>query len=56
MKAEFLFALIGGIVGATIGQLKGGVIANHLATLIPERLQKVFRAFPFRKQTDNPID
>ena len=56
MKAEFLFALIGGIVGVTIGQLKGGVIANRLANLIPERLQKVFRTFPIRKQTDNPVD
>ena len=42
MKVEILFALMGGIVGATIGQLKGSVIASRISAILPGRIQKAF--------------
>ena len=41
MKVELIFALMGGIVGATIAQLKGQMIASRVVNRLPERVQKL---------------
>ena len=42
MEVDIVFAILGGLVGATIGTLKGDLLTDRLATLLPERLHKFF--------------
>jgi hypothetical protein len=54
MNSDIALAVIGALIGVTIGQFKGDLIANRLSRFFRERWQKVFRGFP--NQSDNPSE
>jgi hypothetical protein len=54
MKSDIALAIIGALIGVTIGQLKGEIMVDRLARFFRERWPKIFRGFP--KQNDTPSE
>ncbi len=53
MTPDIALAIIGALVGVTIGLLKGEMMTNRLSKFFRERWQKVFQPLP---QSDNPSE
>ena len=56
MEVDFVFAILGGIIGATIGQFKGDTITSRLSRYFGKRYQKVFGLFTSSRPTDPASD
>jgi hypothetical protein len=54
MRSDILLAVIGALIGVTIGQLKGDIIFSRLYCFFRKGKQKVFRGFT--RQSDNPSE
>lgn len=50
MKSDIALAIIGALIGVTIGQVKGDIITNYLSRSFREKWQKILRTLP---QSDN---
>lgn len=50
MNSDIALAIIGALIGVTIGQFKGEVITNYLSKTFRQGWQKVFRLLP---ESDN---
>lgn len=53
MNSDIALAIIGALIGVTIGQLKGDLITNRLSKFFRVKWQKVLRALP---QNNNPSE
>jgi hypothetical protein len=54
MRSDIFLAVVGALIGVTIGQLKGDIIREHLSRFFRIGKQKVVRRFP--RQSDNPSE
>lgn len=54
MKSDIALAIIGALIGVTIGQLKGDLITNRLSGFFRQGWQKVSRGLA--SQSDNPSE
>jgi hypothetical protein len=41
MEVDVVFAILGGIIGATIGQFNGSIITGHLSKYFRKQYQRV---------------
>ena len=56
MEGDVVFAILGGIIGATIGQFKADMITSRLSRQFGKRYQKVFGLFASSRPTDPASD
>ena len=56
MEVDVVFAILGGIIGVTIGQFKGEMIMSRLSRQFGKRYQKVFGLFASSRPTDPASD
>jgi hypothetical protein len=54
MKSDIALAIIGALIGVTIGQFKGDMISNRLSSFFRDSWQRVLRAVP--GQNDSPAE
>ena len=45
MRSDIALAIIGALIGVTIGQLKGEIMIDRVSTFFRQRWQKVNRGF-----------
>lgn len=53
MEIEIVFAVMGAMIGATIGQLNGDWITNNFLRYYRDRFQKIIGAFDRSDSGDN---